>query len=327
MKKRIPGEVYLLLTAIIWGYGFVAVANSLEQFSPFQLLFIRFFTASVFLVVIFHKRVPQLMKTTMKKGAILGIAYFTGFALQTVGMMYTTASKSAFLTGLNVVIVPIISYFLYKRKLTKQEVFGSVLAVVGMGILTIRLDGTVNIGDLLTIGCAIAFAAQIFFTTLFMEGENPIDITITQIVACTMIASVAALFEGAPIPNPDQNGVLSILYLALFSTAITTVMQSHGQKYTSETRSAILLSTESLWGTFFAVLFLGDALTAKIIIGGLAIFGAVLLSEIKPKQKLKLNQITDATTVALASSALLPTDRDLPDSVETDAAFHHPRSK
>ncbi|MFZ2257111.1 MAG: DMT family transporter [Clostridiaceae bacterium] len=285
MIKKIPGEIYLLLTAVIWGYGFVAVANSLEQFSPFQLLFFRFSIASLFLIVVFHKRVPRLKKQTMKKGALLGIAYFSGFALQTVGMVYTTASKSAFLTGLNVVIVPIISYFLFKRKLTKQEAVGAVLALVGMGILTVRLDGQVNIGDLLTIGCAVAFAAQIFFTTLFMEGENPIDITITQIISCTVISGVAALFEGAPISMPNQNGLFSILYLALFSTAITTVMQSFGQKYTSETRSAILLSTESLWGTFFAVIFLGDALTGKIILGGLIIFGAILLSEIKPKKK------------------------------------------
>lgn len=283
MKKRLPGELYLLLTAIIWGYGFVAVANSLEQFTPFQLLFTRFFTASVFLLVIFHKRLPRLKKRTMKKGAILGVSYFAGFALQTVGMMYTTASKSAFLTGLNVIIVPIISYFLFKRKLTKQEGIGAVLALVGMGILTVRLDGTVNIGDLLTIGCAVAFAAQIFLTTLYMEHENAIDITITQIVSCTLIAGAAALLEGAPLSTPEPNALLSVLYLALFSTAITTVMQSHGQKSTSETRSAILLSTESLWGTFFAVLFLGDALTAKIIIGGLTIFGAILLSELKPK--------------------------------------------
>lgn len=285
MKKRIPGEVYLLLTAVIWGYGFVAVANSLEQFTPFQLLFVRFLTASVFLMVIFHKRLLKIKMRTMKKGSILGVAYFSGFALQTVGMMYTTASKTAFLTGLNVVIVPIISYFLFKRKLSKQEAIGSVLALIGMGILTVRLDGTVNIGDLLVIGCAVAFAAQIFLTTLFMADENPVDITITQVVSCTLIAAAAALLEGAPISTPDQNGILSILYLALFSTAITTVMQSYGQKFTSETRSAILLSTESLWGTFFAVIFLGDALTAKIIVGGLTIFGAILLSEYRPKAK------------------------------------------
>ncbi len=304
MKKRIPGEVVLLLTAVIWGYGFVAVANSLEQFTPFQLLFVRFLTASVLLLIVFHKRVPQFKKRTLINGSILGIAFFSGFALQTVGMVYTTTSKTAFLTGLNVVIVPFISYFLFKRKLSRRESFGALLALMGMGLLTVQLDGSVNIGDLLVIGCAVAFAFQIFLTTVFMENENPIDITIIQIVSCTLISGVAALIERAPIVMPDSAGIRSILYLAVFSTAITTLMQSYGQKYTSETRSAILLSTEALWGTFFAVIFLGEALTWKILLGGLTIFAAILLSELKPKSKAAVPEAESVSAECLTAETI-----------------------
>lgn len=283
MKKRIPGELILLLTAIIWGYGFVAVANSLDRLTPMQLLLLRFGIASLILVIVFNKNVRALKKTTLKKGVILGVLFFIGFVLQTFGMKYTTPSKNAFLTGVNVILVPLIAYFLFKRRLTRQEVIGAILSVIGIGLLTLRTDGQVNIGDLLTLGCAVAFAFHIFYTTLFMADESPVDIAIIQTVTSMVLAALAVAAEGAPMVSPDRNSLMSVLYLAIFSTTLTTLLQAYGQKYTSETRSAILLSTESLWGTFFSFVFLGEALTFRLIAGGLIIFAAILLAQIKPR--------------------------------------------
>lgn len=283
MKKRIPGELILLLTAIIWGYGFVAVANSLDRLTPMQLLLLRFGIASLILVIVFNKNVRALKKTTLKKGVILGVLIFIGFVLQTFGMKYTTPSKNAFLTGVNVILVPLIAYFLFKRRLTRQEVIGAILSVIGIGLLTLRTDGQVNIGDLLTLGCAVAFAFHIFYTTLFMADESPVDIAIIQTVTSMVLAALAVAAEGAPMVSPDRNSLMSVLYLAIFSTTLTTLLQAYGQKYTSETRSAILLSTESLWGTFFSFVFLGEALTFRLIAGGLIIFAAILLAQIKPR--------------------------------------------
>lgn len=283
MKQRIPGELILLLTAIIWGYGFVAVANSLDRLTPMQLLLLRFGIASLILVIVFNKNVRALKKTTLKKGVILGVLFFIGFVLQTFGMKYTTPSKNAFLTGVNVILVPLIAYFLFKRRLTRQEVIGAILSVIGIGLLTLRTDGQVNIGDLLTLGCAVAFAFHIFYTTLFMADESPVDIAIIQTVTSMVLAALAVAAEGAPMVSPDRNSLMSVLYLAIFSTTLTTLLQAYGQKYTSETRSAILLSTESLWGTFFSFVFLGEALTFRLIAGGLIIFAAILLAQIKPR--------------------------------------------
>lgn len=283
MKKRIPGELILLLTAIIWGYGFVAVANSLDRLTPMQLLLLRFGIASLILVIVFNKNVRALKKTTLKKGVILGVLFFIGFVLQTFGMKYTTPSKNAFLTGVNVILVPLIAYFLFKRRLTRQEVIGAILSVIGIGLLTLRTDGQVNIGDLLTLGCAVAFAFHIFYTTLFMADESPVDIAIIQTVTSMVLAALAVAAEGAPMVSPDRNSLMSVLYLAIFSTTLTTLLQAYGQKYTSETRSAILLSTESLWGTFFSFVFLGEALTFRLIAGGLIIFTAILFAQIKPR--------------------------------------------
>ena len=285
MKKRIPGELILLLTAIIWGYGFVAVANSLDNLTPFQLVLLRFGIAAVILILVFQKNFRKLKVSSIKKGSILGVLFFIGFALQTFGIQYTTPSKNAFLTGVNVIIVPLIAFFLFKRKLTRQEVLGAILSMIGIGILTLQTGGQVNIGDLLTLGCAIAFAFHIFFTTLFMEHESPIDIAIVQTLTCAILAGIAVLMEGAPIVRLDRTSLMSVLYLALFSTMLSTVFQAYGQKTTSETRSAILLSTESLWGTFFSFLFLGEAMTPRLVIGGLIIFSSIVLAQINPKTK------------------------------------------
>ena len=285
MKTRIPGELILLLTAIIWGYGFVAVANSLDNLTPFQLVLLRFGIAAVILIVVFQKNFRKLKAASLKKGSVLGVLFFIGFSLQTFGIQYTTPSKNAFLTGVNVIFVPVIAFFLFKRKLTRQEVFGAILSVIGIGILTLQTDGQVNVGDLLTLGCAVAFAFHIFFTTLFMEHESAIDIAIVQTLTCAILAGIAVLIEGAPMITPDRTSLISVLYLAIFSTMLTTVFQAYGQKTTSETRSAILLSTESLWGTFFSFLFLGEAMTLRLVVGGLIVFGAILLAQIKPKSK------------------------------------------
>lgn len=285
MKKRIPGEVILLLTAIIWGYGFVAQANSLDQLTAFQVVFLRFAISSALLLLIFHRRLKTIRSSTWKKGSVLGLFFFLGFILQTMGMMSTTASKSAFITGTNVIIVPIISYFIFRRRLSRQEVLGAVMALIGLAILTLRPEGGVNTGDLLIFGCAVAFAFQIFFTTMFMKDESALEITIVQILTCTLLASLGTFIEGAPLPAPEAAILKPILYLAIFSTTITTFTQSLGQKTTSETRSAIFLSTESLWGTFFSFLFLGEEMTVRIILGGLIIFAAILVSELKPGLK------------------------------------------
>lgn len=284
--KKIPGELILLLTAIIWGYGFVAVANSLGSLTPLQLLFFRFSIASLLLAILFFKNIRTMKRPTIKKGAVLGTLFFIGFVFQTIGMKYTTPSKNAFLTSVNVIIVPLIAYFLYQRRLTKQEVLGALLSLVGIGLLTLKVSGAVNIGDLLTLGCAVAFAFHIFYTTLYMENESPVDIAIIQTVTAMILSGASVLLEGAPLALPGQTGILSVLYLAFFSNTLTTLLQAWGQKTTTETRSAILLSTESLWGTLFSFLFLGEAMTVRLLLGGLLIFAAILLAELKPKAKI-----------------------------------------
>src|SRR5690625_2040079 len=125
--RRFYGEIGLIITAIIWGSGFVATAMALTTYTPYQTMAIRFLVGGLLLTVIFYKRIEQLTKQMIIKGAILGTLLYISFALQTVGLQFTTPSKNAFITTVNVVIVPLIAFIFFKKRLNRFEVTGAIL--------------------------------------------------------------------------------------------------------------------------------------------------------------------------------------------------------
>lgn len=285
--ERFKGELALLITAMFWGYGFVATSKSLAGFSPYQLLFFRFLIGSLVLALFFFKNFKNLKWPIIKKGAFVGIFFFLGFVFQTVGIQYTTPSRNAFLTSVNVIIVPIISYFIFKRKIDFNEGLGAFLSLLGIGFLTLQLGGKINIGDILTLICAVFFALQIFYTAIYIKGENPIDMTIVQVVTCTILSLIFTLFEGKKIVFPKGEVLSSIIFLGIVSTVIATILQMYGQKYTTETRASIFMSLEAFWGTIFSIIILGELVTFRLVIGGAIILSAILISELKPFKKNK----------------------------------------
>ena len=227
----------------------------------------------------------------------MGTIQFVGFCFQTVGFVYTTPSNNAFLTSVYVIIVPLIAFFLFRRKPDIHELIGAAIAMVGISVLTFNHGGPVNIGDILTLLCAVAFAFQIFYTTKFMKDKDPVGITIMMIASCFVLSSGGMLIEGNKFTMPPSEGIYAILFLALISTFFSTILQNYGQKFTTETRAAIFFSTEALWGTIFSVIFLNEVVTVKLIIGGLLIFTAIVIAEtklglgVKPAPALKPNSV------------------------------------
>lgn len=280
MRKYI-GEISLSIVAIIWGSGFVASAVSLEHFTPYQILAIRFLVGVLLLSLVFFKKFKMIKKSTIMKGSIIGIFLYLAFVLQTVGLQYTTPSKNAFLTAVNVVIVPFIAFFIYKRKMNKFELFGAILAVTGVGAISLKLTAEVNVGDLLTLLCAVGFAFHIFYTAQFVKDEDPVLLTIVQMAVAAILGFIAVLFKGETSFSLNVEGVSSVLYLGVFSTTIAFLLQTFAQKYTSETNAAIILSTEALWGTVFSIILLSEVITLKMIIGAVLILFAIITSETK----------------------------------------------
>ncbi|PIC64170.1 EamA family transporter [Sporosarcina sp. P13] len=282
MKKYI-GEIGLLITAIIWGSGFVMSATALGHYSPYQILAVRFMIGAVLLGIVFNKRLRQVDKSVLWKGSLLGLMLYTAFALQTVGLQFTTPSKNAFLTGVNVVIVPFIAFMIYKRKLDTYELFGAVLALVGVAVLSLQWSSSVNVGDVLTVGCAVMFAFHIFYTAKFVRTEDAVLLTLLQMAVAAVIGCMAVILLGETSFSMNLTGISSLLYLAVFSTTIAFLMQTVGQKYVSETKAAIILSTESVWGMAFSIALAYEVLTFRMFVGAVLIFTAIVLSETKPR--------------------------------------------
>jgi drug/metabolite transporter (DMT)-like permease len=203
--------------------------------------------------------------------------------LQTVGLQYTTPSKNAFLTAVNVVIVPFIGYVLYRRKLDKYGLIGAFLAVIGVGVLSLQFNISLNIGDVLTLLCAIGFAFHIFFTSEFVKKHHPIELTIIQMIVAFLLSLLVVVFRGeAVLPvNMDSKGLMAAVYLGIFSTTIAYLLQTTAQKYTSETKAAIILSTEALFGTLFSIIILSEVLTMRMVIGSILILVAIIIAETK----------------------------------------------
>ncbi|PID14712.1 EamA family transporter [Sporosarcina sp. P34] len=282
MRKYI-GEIGLTITAIIWGSGFVMSALALEYYTPYQILAVRFVIGALLLSIVFHKRLLRMGKSVLWKGALLGVLLYGAFALQTVGLQFTTPSKNAFLTGVNVVMVPLIAFILYKRKLDTFEWFGAVLALIGVAVLSLQWSTAINIGDVLTLGCAVMFAFHILYTARFVRTEDAILLTLLQMVVAAVISSVTVIAMGETSFSMEPKGVSSVLYLAVFSTTLAFLMQTIGQKHVSETKAAIILSTESVWGMIFSVALAYELLTFRMFLGALIIFIAILLSEVRPQ--------------------------------------------
>lgn len=275
------GEVMLCITAIIWGSGFVMSAISLDYYTPYQVLAGRFLIGVVLLSVVFHKKLRGLSKGLIKKGIVLGCFLYLGFMLQTIGLQYTTPSKNAFLTAVNVVIVPFIAFLAYKRKIDKYELAGAILAIIGIGFLSLQFTTGINFGDILTLGCAFAFAYQIFYTAKYVKEEDPITLTIVQMVVAAILAWIVVVVKGDLQFSYEVKAVSSIVYLAVFSTTIAYLFQTIAQKFTNETKAAIILSTESFWGMMFSVMFLNEILTLRMAIGAVLILCAIMVSETK----------------------------------------------
>lgn len=280
--KQYIGDGMLLVTAFVWGSGFVATAIALEYLTAYQVMAGRFVLATLILMILFGYKFKKFSKEVVWKGAILGTILYIGFALQTVGLEYTTPSKNAFLTAVNVVIVPLIAFAIYKRKIDRFEIIGSILALVGIGFLSIQGSMTINIGDALSLACAVAFAFDIFYTNRFVQKEDAIALTIMQFITASVISVTSVWIQGNIPSTLNQEAIYAIVYLAVFSTTIAYLFQNIAFRFTTATKGAIILSLESFFGMVLSVLILHEVLTGRMITGAILIMLAILLAEIKP---------------------------------------------
>lgn len=291
--NRYIGDILLLITAIVWGSGFVMTAVALEHLTAYEVMAGRFLLGTLIITVLFYKKLRLISKSVLWKGAVLGTILFVAFALQTVGLEYTTPSKNAFLTAVNVVIVPVIAYLVYRRRIDRHELMASVIALTGIAFLSLQGSFTINIGDLLTLLCAVGFAFDIFYTNMFVKKEDALALTIVQFATAALLSTVAVLLQGGFPASLSNEAIWSVVYLAVFSTTIAYVCQNLAFRYTTPTKAAVILSLESFFGSVLAVLFINDVMTGRMVFGAALILVAVLVAEVKPGFRMKRSVQTD----------------------------------
>ncbi len=282
MKKWLAIGALILVT-VIWGGGFVASDMALESMKPFQIMMVRFLLASVLMGVISwgQRKGEEKLKDrsgAIKAGVLMGVTLFMGFAFQIIGLQYTTPSKNAFLTALNVVIVPFIAFVILKKKIGAKGIIGAVMSVLGVGLLSLNGNFTVSLGDGLTLLCAVGFAFQIFFTSEFVKKYPASVLNMVQMFTAFVLSAISLVIFGENDFQVTTQGWLSVLYLGVVSTTICYLIQTACQKYIDETKAAIILSTESVFGTIFSIMILHEVVTVRMIIGCAVILAAVIIS-------------------------------------------------
>ncbi|WP_312428519.1 DMT family transporter [Lacrimispora sp.] len=279
MKKRLAIGGLILVT-IIWGGGFVASDMALESMKPFQIMAVRFLLGTILMGLISSRSLKGITKSEAKAGGLMGLALFAGFAFQIVGLQYTTPSKNAFLTALNVVIVPFISFLILRKKIGARGIAGAVMSIAGVALLSLDRNFSLGLGDGLTIICAVGFAFQIFLTSEFVKKYRATVLNFIQMITAFLLSFISLMAFGETQFHVTGKGILSVLYLGVISTTVCYLLQTASQKYVDETKAAIILSLESVFGTLFSILILGEIVTPRMLAGSLIILGAVVISNL-----------------------------------------------
>lgn len=278
-------RLMLLTASLIWGSSFVMVKDITGVVSPAWLIACRFAAATAIMVAAtWRKRRLWLDPAYVRCALVLGLFYSAAWYTQTVGITFTTPGKNAFLTATYCVIVPFALWALFKRKPAGMSFIAAGLAVVGIGLITLDAGFSINVGDVLTLICAVFYALQIVFFDRYVEGRDALVLIGMQFAVTGAINLVLALAT-EPVPAWASLHVLdwaSLAYLTVFCTTIALVLQGVGQKHLPASTAALLLSLESVFGAAFSVALGAEVLTARIVAGFIIVFAAVVVSELGP---------------------------------------------
>lgn len=276
-------DLALCAVTLLWGGTFVVVKQALAEVSTLLFLVLRFSLAAVILGLVFRPRKPERPRTLFAGGVLAGVFLFTGYLFQTVGLRYTTPSKSAFITGLSIVIVPVLAALIERKKPTASEVLGIAVATAGMALLTLE-GGSLAMGkgDLLTLACAGAFAAQIIVIGHYAARLGFGELSFVQI-ATVAVLSLAGCWVFEPVHVRWTTGlVAAILITGVLATALAFAVQAWAQQYTSPTRAALIFALEPVFAWITSFVLTGELLSVHATIGACLILVGILLVELKP---------------------------------------------
>ncbi len=285
----LKSDLILFLVALIWGVAFVAQRTGMEHVGPFTFNGLRFFLASItlFPFLIFSKnnnnKQDNIVKNKsglIKFGIISSLFMFFGISFQQVGLVYTTAGKAGFITGLYVVIVPIVGFLLKLHKTGINTWAGAILATIGMYYLSVTDQFTIGFGDFLILICSFCFAGHVLVIASFAKNYKTIHLSFIQSLICSVVSMIIAFI----VEDVNIDGIIKaaipIFYGGVFSSAIAYSLQIYGQKRSHPAHASIILSFESVFAALAGWIILNEVLTGRGMLGCTLILTGMLVSQL-----------------------------------------------
>ncbi|MDR3763949.1 MAG: DMT family transporter [Acidobacteriota bacterium] len=298
MSRSLKAHLLLLFATFVWGATFIVIKSALADASPLVFNAARMALASVVLIALFFRQLCQLPAGALRAGIEVGTLMWLGYEFQTAGLLYTSASKSAFLTGLSVILVPLLLAVFWRRHINRYTLGGVLAALAGLYLTCVPAGqglslASLNRGDLMTLACAVAFAFQIIVLGRSAQHYDFVHLVPVEIASC-------AAWMVLSIPVAERHGhihftpgiVWALAITALIGTVACFVIQAWAQRFTPPTHTALIFAMEPVFAGLTSYVFLGERLGARGTAGAGLILAGVLLSELmghvqEPKAELQ----------------------------------------
>jgi drug/metabolite transporter (DMT)-like permease len=292
-KKRRNALLLCVSLSVVWGLGYIFVPMALNAgATPSLVVFSRFFIAAVVYGIIFARKV-KITSKDLPFGILSGLLLAVSFGLQTFGQNLTTPSNSAFITSLMTVFVPFISWIFFKKKPSYLLYISLIVYTVGMLILSYQGGSfMLNLGDILTLLCALGFAFHFIVLVFALQRSGTETLNFLQFITASVVLGI--FFAAYELPAQMEAAInwpmliTPIVCLALFSTVYAYSVQTYSQRLLPPYQVSIILSLENVFGSMFSLMFGYEVFGWNIVIGGLLIFGSVVIAQITPVTERKV---------------------------------------
>jgi drug/metabolite transporter (DMT)-like permease len=272
----------LLTVSAAWGFSFIVMKDAIQRQSVNNFLFTRFTLAVIVMILIRPQVIKLFNKDLLQRGGLAGIFLGLGYIAQTLGLERTGAAITGFVTGLYVVLTPVIAAIVLKEKITKFTWYCIAVATFGLGLLSIR-GFSVGIGEMFVLASAFLFAAHIIALSKWSSGRDVYAMTVIQLTMCAILAGLASAIEGYSLP-PDTGVWGVVIFTAVFATAVAFIVQTWSQAHMSATKVAVILTMEVVFAAVFAIVLGGERLTIQTAIGGVLVVVAMYLIVLKEQK-------------------------------------------
>lgn len=283
--KAWKAELALFSVTSIWGGTFIFTKLGLQDCPPSLYLIFRFGFAFILSFIFFGRHLLNITRKDLKHGIILGLFFGAGFVLQTYGLKYTSVSKSAFITGLSVVLTPFVFWIVERKSIAVWQKIGVLVAFIGLWIFTKPTFDNVNIGDVMTFFSTFFWALYITYMDVFTRGTDKFSFTaqivMAQFIGATPVALISLVFfdfQGFYF-NPTSQLFVSLAYNSILASFVLTFIHTGFQKYTTPVKAALIFSLEPILASFNAYVFLHERLISRELIGAAVLMGGILISE------------------------------------------------